>query len=63
MADELRASLNNLTSQGHPQKDVIDKYKSHLAEILQMEKPVLIDYIKIVLSSGKTYYCSYPDKN
>lgn len=52
MADELRASLNNLTSQGHPQKDVIDKYKSHLAEILQMEKPVLIDYIKIVLSSA-----------
>ena len=52
MAEKLRAELNNLASQGHSQKDAIDKYRIHLTNILKLEKVTLIELLKVFLSSG-----------
>lgn len=53
MAEKLRNDLNNLASQGHSQKDAIEKYRIHITEILKLEKPVLIEMLKIFLSTSK----------
>ena len=53
MAEKLRNDLNNLASQGHSQKDAIEKYRIHITEILKLEKPVLIEFLKIFLSTSK----------
>lgn len=53
MAEKLRADLNDLASQGHSQKDAIEKYRVHITEILKLDKSVLIELMKIFLSTSK----------
>jgi hypothetical protein len=54
MAEKLRTALNDLANQGRSQKDAIDKYRSHLAEILTFQNPELTDLLKMFLSICKS---------
>ena len=53
MAEKLRTALNELANQGRSQKDAIDKFRSHLAEILSLKNPELTDLLKMFLSICK----------
>lgn len=50
MSEKLRISLNELLHQGRSQKDVIDKYRTHLNEVLSFQNPELTELLKIFLS-------------
>lgn len=51
-SERLKAGLNELGSQGRSQKDVIDKYRGHLNEILTLQGPELTELLKIFLTAG-----------
>lgn len=51
MADALRATLNELASQGRSQKDAIEKYRVQLAEVFKLvNTPEFVDMLKLFLS-------------
>ena len=54
-AEKLKGALNELVNQGRSQKDIIDKYRSHLNEILSLQNPELTELLKIFLSTGMSF--------
>ena len=53
MAEKLRNALDDLANQGRSQKDVIEKYRLHLNEILTYQNPELTELLKKFISVCK----------
>lgn len=51
MAEQLKNSLLELSSQSRSQKDTIEKYKSHLIDILKLNDPQLTELLQVFIST------------
>ncbi|XP_057293210.1 COP9 signalosome complex subunit 4-like [Hydractinia symbiolongicarpus] len=51
MAEQLKNSLLELSSQSRSQKDTIEKYKSHLIGILKQNDPLLTELLQVFIST------------
>lgn len=52
MAKELKARLDEILLQGKPQKEVIDKYRAILDEVIQTNPMELSAPLKVFISAG-----------
>ena len=52
MTEKLKNALLELTGQGRSQKDTVEKYRSHLGDVLKLKNPELTEYLKVFLSIG-----------
>lgn len=55
MAEQLKNSLLELSSQSRSQKDTIEKYKSHLIDILKLNDPQLTELLQVFISTGNFF--------
>lgn len=51
MAEQLKNSLLEFSSQSRSQKDTIEKYKSHLIDILKLNDPQLTELLQVFIST------------